>query len=121
MNDTIKDLTDCVPDIQVEEGMFKTILLVNKVQLTQYSMYFGHDAYKALTNFMMTGQEGHLSKLQPANAGPNRIELFIADDDSMAIFKFFQFIPNSFEPRTTWMIKSDAGVCRALRNLVSRI
>jgi len=121
MNETIKDLTESVPQVKVENKLFKTILLINKVQLTQYSMYFGMDAYKTLTNFLMTGQEGHLAKLQPTGTGPNRIELFIADDDSMAIFKFFQYIPHSYEPRTTWMIKSDASTCQALRSLVSRI
>ena len=100
--------------------IMNTTLIISKVQMTQYDMYFGQDDDRLLADFISTGHENILARLCPMSMGPNRIELFLADDDSMAIFKFQQPIPDSLELHTTWLIKSDAAICQALRNLMNR-
>lgn len=121
MKEIIQDLTSNISDIIIKKGLFSTRLFYKgTAELKQYTIYFGANDASALRDFFNTGRIKDLEKMSTVSDGPNKIEIFIARDDSFAAIKLFQFVPYTYEPRSDWFKITAPLDCQVLRYLIGQ-
>lgn len=121
MKEIIKSLADSVSGIEIEKKLFSTRVSIYGNELKHHTLYFGADASGRINDYIIRQNAELLEKLVPVNYGPNMIEVFKALDNSISVFRIFQYVPHQYEPRSEWIISTDARTCHALNNLVSGI
>lgn len=119
MKEIIKSLADSVSGIEIEKKLFSTRVSIYGNELKHYTLYFGADASARINDYISKNDAQLLEKLVPVNYGPNMIEVFKALDNSISVFRIIQYVPHQYEPRSEWIISTDARTCHALNNLVS--
>ena len=121
MKEIIQDLTSNISEIIVQKGLLRTRLFYKgTAELKQFTLYFGANDASALRDFFNTGKIKDLEKLSTVSDGPNKMEVFIARDDSFAAIKLYQFVPYTYEPRSEWFRITTPLDCQILRYLIGQ-
>ncbi|HOD69083.1 MAG: hypothetical protein ACOX32_06425 [Bacteroidaceae bacterium] len=121
MKKSMNSLAESVPDVSIKKGLFSTKVFIHDKELKHNTIYFGPDYSSFVTEYTSKKNPEVLEKLKPIGNGPNKIESFIADDNSVVAFRLYQYVPHSYEPRTDWLVMTDNRTCLALRKLISNI
>ncbi len=121
MKEIIKSLADSVSGIEIKRALFSTRVSIYGNELKHFTLFFGSDASGRINEYVSRHEAELLEKLVPVNYGPNMIEVFKAQDNSISVFRVFQYVPHRYEPRSEWIISTDARTCHALNNLVSKL
>ena len=118
MKEINKNLAQEVSSIGIKKGLFSTKVSYYGNELKQYTLYFGTEASGPISEYSAKESAEILERLKPTPNGPNMIEAFIDESSTVVVFKVFQYVPHSYEPRTKWLVKTDNRTCMALRKLI---